>query len=254
MKLWTFSHAATLIPSIAAMLLTAAILRRLIGDKPLKIRMIPFQILACAAVVLEAGKQIASFSQGYDLYHIPLHFCSLFIFMLPAMAFCRSRHRELISGITAATSAALFSLMLIYPNLIYSEDNINCFFGGFFDFHTVAFHNIVMFEFILILFLRLHTPDKKRDTKAAMIFTACFCAVSASMAQLLKTNFANFYTCNIPVLETLRRSMTDVIGAGLTQVLYVLIVASLHILFVMLSSRLYQFLDHLLNAERKSNI
>ncbi|MBR5534777.1 MAG: MATE family efflux transporter, partial [Ruminiclostridium sp.] len=36
--------------------------------------------------------------------------------------------------------------------------------------------------------------------------------VAATLAQILKTNFANFYSCNIPVLETVRETLRDSIG------------------------------------------
>ncbi|MBP3415578.1 MAG: YwaF family protein [Clostridia bacterium] len=243
MGLWTTTHAITLIPAIAVMILAAAILRKAIGDKPLKIRMIPYQVLACIIVALEIGKQLVSFSRGYDLYHIPLHFCSLFIFTMPVMAFYNGKHKNTVTAITSAISASLFLLMLIYPNLIYGEWNVKNFFVDFLDFHTVAFHNIVMFAFLLIVFLGLHTPDTKKDPKAALLFILCFCVVSSTMAQILKTNYANYYTCNIPALEEVRVSLQGVIGVVPTQILYIIIVSVLNLLFVLMSYWIYYLLN-----------
>ena len=168
MELWTSAHAQTFLPALAGMIVLAAGLRLTIGSKPLKIRMIPIQVLACILVLLEIGKQALSFAQGYDLYHIPLHFCSLFIFVLPVMAFYRGKHRETVAAVTAALCAAVTALMLIYPNLIYSADNIREFFTDYFSMHTVAFHNIVVFAFVLIVALELHSPQKKGEQKAVM--------------------------------------------------------------------------------------
>ena len=109
MELWTPEHTKTLLPSLAAMLVIAVVLRLTMGKKDLKIRMIPFQILACVIFLLEIGKQVVSYTRGYDLYHLPFHFCSLFIFMLPLMAFYKGKHRSVITGITAAISGALTS-------------------------------------------------------------------------------------------------------------------------------------------------
>lgn len=242
MELWTSAHARTLLPTIAGMLVLAMVLRVTIGKKDIRIRMIPLQILSCVLLVLEVGKQMYSLAHGYDLYHLPFHFCSLFIFALPAMAFYRGKYQSIVSGITSALCAALFLLMLIYPNLIYSADNIQLFFADYLSLHTVAFHNIVMLEFVLIVALRLHTPENRAEPKAVVIFTAGFCLAAASMAQILKTNFANFYTCNIPVLETVRLSVQGVIGPGATQLLYILIVAALHIGFVLASYWVYRLL------------
>lgn len=165
--------------------------------------------------------------------------------MLPIMSFYKGKHRETVTAITTAICAALFALMLIYPNLIYGAGNIRDYFDGFIDFHTVTFHNIVMLEFVLIVALRLHEPDKKRDIKCAIIFTLCFCAVSATMAQILKTNYANFHSCNIPVFEEIRLSMADVIGAVPVQIIYILILTVLNVLFVVGSYMLYTFLYRL---------
>ena len=240
MELWTPEHTKTLLPALAGMVVLCVVLRLLLGKKSLKIRMIPFQIFAAIIVLLEIGKQAVSLSRGYDLYHLPFHFCSLFIFMLPLMAFYNGKHKQAVSCITTAVSAAMFLLMLIYPNLIYSAGNIQAFFDEYMSFHTVAFHNIVMLEFLLILVLDLHTPAPKKELRNCVVFTVGFCAVSASMAQILKTNYANYYSCNIPVLENVRVNMQSVLGYVLTQILYILIVSALNILFVMLAYGFYR--------------
>lgn len=251
MELWTDQHAKTLLPAVAVYFVIGFLLRLWIGKKSLRVRMIPFQILAVVIVLLEIGKQVVSFSRGYDLYHIPLHFCSLFIFMLPAMAFYRGKGANTVAGITSALCTAVFALMMIYPNLIYSAGNIENFFGdNFLDFHTVAFHNIVVLEFVLVIMLNLHTPAPRGESKAVVWFMVGFCVVAASMAQILETNYANFYSCNIPVFETLRISMQSVLGAVLTQIIYVLIVAALTVLFVLGFYRLYRLLKKVMEPKQ----
>ena len=212
MELWTAEHAETLLPALAVMIVIAGILRAALLKKDLKIRMIPIQILACLLLVMEAGKQGLSLAQGYDLYCLPFHFCSLFLYVMPVMSFYKGKHRHAVFAVSTALCASVFLLMLIYPALIYSADNIQNFFKGYFDFHTVTFHNIVMFLFVLIVALELHTPAPKVDNKPIVIFVLCFCAVSASMAHILKTNYANYYSCNIPVLEEVRLSIQGIIG------------------------------------------
>lgn len=241
MELWTAEHAKTLLPAVAVMIVIAAILRITIGKKDLKIRMIPFQIVASILFAIEVGKQVMSLLQGYDLYHLPFHFCSLFIFMMPLMAFYKGKHKATVTAITSAICMATTFLTLVYPCLIYSASDITNFFSNYFCFHTVTFHNLVIFGIILILALNLHTPQQK-ETKTIILFTVCFCVVSAAMAQLLQTNFNNFYSCNIPPLESLRQSLQGILGYGLTQGLYILIVTVLDILFVFGSYWLYRLL------------
>ena len=202
--------------------------------------MIPMKVLAVAIVLLEIGKQVVSAQGEYNLYSIPLHFCSLFIFMLPAFAFYRGKGYRTVGGITAGLCASVLALMLIYPNLIYSAGNIEAYFKDFMSFHTVTFHNIVMLAFILIPALELHEPQPKGESMAVVWFMVGFCLISSVMAQILKTNYANFYQCNIPVFEQLRLSMQGVLGTVVTQILYVLIVSVLTILFTLAFYRLYR--------------
>ena len=254
MELWTPQHAQTLLPALAIMIVIAIIFRLTIGKKDLKIRMIPFQILACLLFLIEIGKQIVSFKGGYDLYHIPLHFCSLFIFALPLMAFYRGKHQNTVFEIVTVLCTSMTLLMLIYPALIYGSWNIENYFVGYLDFHTVTFHNIVMFEMILIVALDLHQPEKKMHLKPLMVVIAIFCTVSASMAQILKTNFANYYQCNIAPLESIRVSLQSVLGYGLTQFIYVVIVSVLTLAFVLMCAGLYKLLRKLLPSKQPATV
>ncbi len=239
MELWSVQHAKTLLPAFVLMLLLAAVLHKRLKNKSEAVRMIPLQAVAVLLVLLEVGKQGVSLSQGYDLYCLPFHFCSLFIFMLPIMAFYRGRHKSTVRAITAALCMSVLVLMLIYPCLIYGAGNIENFFQGYLDMHTVVFHNLVMFAAILIPALGIHTPAKG-EQKPIVMFMLCFCAVSATMAQLLKTNFNNFYTCNIPPLETVRQAVEAACGAVPAMLMYVLIVTALDVLFVLGSYWLYR--------------
>ena len=254
MELWSAEHIRTLLPSLGVMFLIAGVLRLTLGKKSLKIRMIPFQILAVVIVLLEIGKQALSLQRGYDLYHLPFHFCSLFLFTLPAMAFYRGKHQKTVGAITSGVCASLFLLMLIYPALIYSAANIREFFTNYFSFHTVAFHNIVMLAFLLIVALDLHEPAPKGECKANLFFTIGFCIVSASMAQLLQTNYANYYSCNIAPLEAVRVSLQSTLGYGLTQILYILIVSALNVLFVQLSYWTYRLLRFLVALPSRKKV
>ena len=235
MGLWTPDHVKTLLPALAVMLILAAVLRRLLKDKPRNIRMLPLQIIACILLALEVGKQVISLSRGYDLYHLPFHFCSLFIFSVPLAAFYKGKHENAVVAVTTAWSASLFLLMLIYPNLIYSDGNIQNYFEDYMSFHTVTFHNLVMLAYVLFLVLDLYVPRERGEIKTLLTATTIFCAVSATMAHLLKTNYANFYTCNIPVFEQIRAGIQASIGFVLTQVIYVAILVVLNLLFVLLA-------------------
>lgn len=253
MQLWSREHAVTMLPTLAVMLLIAGVLRVAIGRRDMKIRMIPFQVIACILFTIEVGKQALSLSRGYDLYNLPFHFCSMFIFMLPIMAFYKGKYMCRVRAITAAISGAMSLLLFIYPCLIYSASDITNYFTSYMAFHTVTFHNLVVFAFVLILALDLHTPTATGEQKTVIWFVVCFCIVSATMAQVLKTNFNNFYTCNIAPLETVRQAVQNAVGAVPAQVLYILIVTVLDILFVWGSYWLYRLLQKLINKDKSKN-
>jgi len=251
MELWTPTHVQTLLPAILVMLLIAAVLRLTIGKCSRKVRMIPFQILACLLVVLEIGKQALSLQEGYDLYHLPFHFCSMLIFLPVIMAFYRGKHEKTVCCITTAVASAIFLLTAIYPNLIYAAGNVENFFKNYFDFHTVAFHNVAMLLFLLIPALKLHEPEPKGESKKVLLFILGFCAVSASMAHLLKTNFNNFYTCNIAPLEAVRQSVEAVLGGTVAAIFYVLVVTVLDLLFVFGAYWFFRLVRRLLTKKVK---
>lgn len=233
MQLWTPAHLKTLLPALAVMVVLTAILHFALRHKPRRIRVIPLQIIAVLLLLLEVGKQICSFlqPQGYDLYHIPLHFCSLMLLALPALAFYRGKHAQLVSGVCCGLTAAVFLLTVIYPNLIYSVWDIENYFKNYFAFHTVTFHNLVLFAYMLLPALQLHTPGK-REVRFSAAFVGIYCIVAGIASHLLKTNYNNLYSCNIPPLENLRVMIGEAIGYVPTQILYVLVVTVLDIAFV----------------------
>lgn len=245
MELWTKEHFWQLVPSVIIMIIIALVLNKFIGNKPLKIRMIPFQILAVLLFISEIGKQVISFSRGYNLYHIPLHVCSLFIPLIPLMAFYNGKHREAVRTITCSVTMALMMFMAIYPNLIYGSWNITNFFNDYFDFHTVFYHNVVIFEFILIIVLRLHHIGEGKHVRNMALLGVGFSAVAGTMSQILKTNYANFYTCNIGPINDFVNTIKDALGYTVGQTIYVIILGILHVLFFIGCYYLYRAIDKL---------
>ena len=245
MELWSQNHVKTLLPSFIVMIILGVILRIFLGKKPEKIRMIPFQICTVFLLVLEIIKQVKSFIDGYDLYHIPLHFCSLFLYLLPLMSFFSGKHKDRVRAVTTTVCGALFMLMAIYPSVIYSGEAIAGTFNNFWDFHTTVFHTVATFTFVLIVCLDLHTPNFKKDMVSVLVFIAVYCVIAGSMAQILQTNFNNFYHCNVPPLEDLRVSLQSTLGYPLTQTLYVVVVSIVNLIFVTLAYNLFSLLSYL---------
>ncbi|MBR2967956.1 MAG: YwaF family protein [Clostridia bacterium] len=249
MQLWEPQHVRTFLPSLVVMIILGVVLRIWLGKKPEKIRMIPLQICTVFLLVIEVIKQVKSFEGGqYDLYSLPLHFCSLFLYMLPLMCFYHGKYKQQVRAIATTVSGSLFILIVIYPSLIYSGASIDNFFNGFFSFHTVAFHTVATFTFVIIVALNLHTPDFKKDAKAVLFFMIGYCVVAGIVAQVLKTNYNNFYHCNIPPLQKLKEAIEPVLGYGFAQCLYVIIVSIADLAF---THGAYQFYRLMRNVVTK---
>ena len=245
MEFWTFEHFITIVPAVIVMVMITYFLSKLLKNKSYEVRMIPFKFLAVVLFISEVIKQILSFLQGYDLYHIPLHVCSLFIFLIPLMAFYRGKGSDVIRTFACTVCMALSLFITLYPNLIYSSGNITNFFRNYFDFHTVFFHNLVIFEFILIIGLNLHSAKGKKYDLNVLIGAITYSAVAAIMSQILKTNFSNFYRCNIGPLNDLINTVKSSIGYAFGQTIYVVILFILHIAFFYGAYKLYTQVEKL---------
>ena len=161
------------------------------------------------------------------------------------MSFYNGKYKDRVRAVTTTVCGALFMLMAIYPSVIYSGDAIAGTFNNFWDFHTTVFHTVATFTFVLIVCLDLYTPNFKKDMVSVLVFIAVYCVIAGSMAQILQTNFNNFYQCNVPPLENLRVSLQPTLGYFLTQTLYVVVVSIVNLIFVTLAYNLFRLLSYL---------
>ena len=74
------------------------------------------------------------------------------------------------------------------------------------------------------------------------------------MAHLLKTNFNNFYVCNIAPLESVRLSVEASLGSAVAAILYVMIVTVLDLIFVIGAYWFFRLIRKLLIKESKVSV
>ena len=79
-------------------------------------------------------------------------------------------------------------------------------------------------------------------------------ALPLYMAYLLRTNFNNYYTCNVPPLEAIRSSMQGILGHAVTSILYVVIVTIIDLLFVAGAYWFYRLIRKLLTIGKKVSV
>lgn len=242
MGLWTWTHFFQIIPTFAGFLVITVILARALGNKEESVRYIPLKVIAVTLVVLEIIKQINSAMSGaYDLYALPFHYCSLFLYLFPLHAFYRGKHSHIIHAATLGCLSSVTLAMIVIPNIIYTDTDILNFFNTFPEFHTVIFHNLVVLYFMLTIALRLYEINAKHDMKVMTVFLSAYVAVATVLAYTLKVNFHNLYRCNVQFIEDIHVAVVEAIGV-IGTILYVLILFVLTILVSYLSLYLTRLL------------
>ena len=230
--LWTRLHAITILPALVVFIALGVLLAKLLKGKSDKIRYIPFQVIAAALLVLEAMKQYSSIRTGdYDLYFLPFHFCSLFLFVLPLHSFYKGKGKRVIDTITFACCSSMTFFMLVMPSIIYSDGAIATMSSEFISFHTVVFHNLVCLYFILAVAMRMFEFNPKSDIKVILIFMCSFQTVCAIIANSMKVNYHNLLRCNLAPVETIRQSLVDSLGWG-GQLIYIVVLSAVTVAFI----------------------
>jgi hypothetical protein len=230
---WTPLHAYTLIPQLIVYAVIAFILSRVLKNKDLETRLLPLKICTVLLLLLEAAKQITGIVTGYSTYWIPLHFCSLFLFIHPIACFYKGKRRDKFILLAGVVSTCLFLFMAVYPNVVYSDDAIRSMWdyitgrgGSFFELHTVLFHGIGTFTFFLFIFQGLARFNIKKDVPLVILTYGLYCLIVGPLAQLIDTNFNNFVRSNAPFLENIRLNIISGAGAVLGQTVYVLMISA----------------------------
>ena len=231
MGLWTMTHLYQIAPTFLVLAILAIVTAKLLAKSKPSLKYLPLQIISVTLLILEVGKQINSGLGGsYNLYALPFHYCSLFLYLLPFHAFYHGKHSHITNAAAFTCLASLALDMLLMPAVIYSDGNIKNFFGSYGDFHTVFFHNLVVFYFMLTIALKLYDLRPKRDLKIVTVFLAIYVIIAAILSYSLKVNFHNLYHCNIGFIEDIRVAIVNKIGIFGT-LLYVSILFILTILF-----------------------
>ena len=253
MGLWTLTHLYQLLPTVFVFAVLSVVAAKTLGRLEKKYRYIPLQVIAVSLLVLEVMKQINNAKDGsYDLYALPFHYCSLFLYFLPFHAFYHGKHSHITDTVSLACLASMTLDMVIMPAVIYSDGNIKNYFEGFGDFHTVTFHNLIILYFLLTLALRLYDFRTRHDMKVISIALAIYVAIAATMSYTLKVNYHNLYKCNVGFIENIRLAVVEKIGV-FGSVLYVAIMFVLTILFAFAAYFLTRLAIKPFNKPQKAN-
>ena len=250
MGLWSKLHAFTVLPIFFAWIIVSFIIYKFLNKKAANTKYVPLKIISIILIILEIIKQVRSLVIGYDLYYIPLHFCSLFLFLLPLHSFYKGKYKDKIQTLTLTTCACLMFVMLVFPTIVYGENNIKNYFKDFMSFHTVTFHLLVCLYFMIMIALKFYKFDFKNDLKFNTIFFSVYCFIAGIMAQLLKTNYHGMYKCNVEPVNELRLNLIDKYG----YIMQILFVLTMSIGTLLIASLNYIIVNRLLNIKEKKSL
>ncbi len=156
-----------------------------------------FFTVSAAFICLETSKQIYEFCQpdGYNLYSIPLHVCSFFVFF-PIFAACLKQEWKITKVFWSLSihSAMIVSIaMLVAPEIIIGlqTEAVLKATGTYIEYHSVIHHALIVLYTFLVIFFRPWQPDKRDNLLASCIWGA-FLLLAWIMANKLETDFSSF--------------------------------------------------------------
>ncbi len=169
----------------------------LLKDRSKKARNIPFVVISVIFLCIETAKQIYEFTRpdGYNIYSIPLHVCSFFVFF-PIFAAALKPELKITKvfwSLSINTAVIVTIAMLAAPEIIMGNQTEAVMTGtaGFIEYHSVTHHILIVLYTFLVIFFKPWKPDIKESIYAAAIFGG-FLLASWVMANVLDTDFASF--------------------------------------------------------------
>ena len=236
--MWTGSHFLLYAATFIIIAVVAFCVGKSLKDEEESIRMVPLKVVSVLLIIFETFKQIISLVKGYNLFHFPLHYCSLFLYLLPLFCFYNGKYKKAINSLTISTCMSLFLVMLIFPTSIYGVNVIQGFFEDYFDFQSVLFHFWVCLFFFLMISLRFIKFDFKEDIKWICIAIPLYLVIPAIASNLLDTNYHGMLYMIVDSIDSVRLSLIASIG-GLGQAIYCLMVIIVSTVFSLISYVLF---------------
>ena len=166
------------------------------------VKTLPLILITSVMLILECVKQVRSIIEGYSLWNIPLHFCSLFLYFYPLAVFTKGKVCQFGKTMSLVCSLMFFALFYINPSSIINDSCSNIL-GSFSSFHTFVYHHLIIVFLLTSLMLNFYEYKKENFTYVLWGFSV-YASVGILLSQILKVNFCNLLESNIPFMETLR--------------------------------------------------
>lgn len=227
-----FKYSSTdciILPIALLIIIAIAFLLKSLLKTPKKINVV-FIVLSIVLLCLETSKQLFYIiTNSYTYYQLPIHFCSIFIFIYPLSYFFGEKCSKIFKPMSFAFSALVVIMLYINPYSIIGNATSNIF-GSFFKFHTFTHHHIIVLYFVLTLVLNNYSPrliDCLYNI-AGIIFYASF---AIPCAYKFNANYVNILYSPISLLEDFRLTFGQVCYTILLFLLGIIAACSITIIY-----------------------
>lgn len=196
------------LPLALVCIILVSLVARFFLCKHVDLKLFPLKLIAILVVVLEIIKQILNVIKGFNPWHLPFHYCSLFVFLFPFAQFGSKKFKEFITPVAFACSMTVFISFYLSPDAIIGSSSSHLF-RDFNSFHTFFFHHLVFLYASLSVALDAYKP-KKKDFKNVLIVVLVYCMCGVFLSYVFNQNYNNFLFSVIGVVERLRVSLGQI--------------------------------------------
>ena len=184
------------------MLAITLLLRYYLIDKSEKIKRIPFLVITILMVGGEIVKQIRGIIVGYDLWWMPLQFCSTFFVWFSLAEFTKGEFAGRMRNIAFLTTLCLVVAIYLFPRAIMGGACENIF-KDFLTAHNFFFHHLAILYFMLCIALE-RVDIQKNDAKYWIVSMFAYFTVAVIFAYALNTNYFAVLYCPVDMFDFFR--------------------------------------------------
>lgn len=201
---WTKDEIQIVPITLMVIIFLSVIINFYLRNKSEKIKRIPLLIITIIVLILEIIKQVYSLIKGYDLWKLPLHFCSIFLFVFSFASFGKGPLRKIGDVISLSGGFAVLIAFLISPRNIIGNACENVF-ANFDQFHTFTYHFLVFFYFFILISSNL-VKAKFSDIKYIITTVLGYAIIAIVAGYSLNINYCSVLQNNYSFLEAIRLS------------------------------------------------
>ena len=191
-----------LLPSLLAIFIAMGVLFK-IFLKTERSRKIVFIVIGVLIFTLEIVKQIyCAFATDYDYWKLPLHFCSLYVFLYPLAHWFGKKCSKIFKPLAFVYSMIGAVLLYVFPSVLLGNTAENVL-GSFVNFHGFVFHNLISLYLVMSICLADYEA-KLTDCVNCSIGIIVYASYAIPSAYHFNMNYVNILYSPISIVEKIR--------------------------------------------------